>query len=170
MRIAAHSMLAAIRSVACCGSPAAFSSALVARSVSTSTAVAASNVERPISPHVTIYDFPFPAISSIMNRATGVGMSVGVMSMGLVALGGGCDIPAYVEVVKTSVPVLMPLLKMVVAFPLVYHSVAGVRHLIWDKTARGLDLETLEMTTKVVVGGSVVVSFLLGFYTLPALK
>ena len=65
-----------------------------------------------------------------MNRVTGVGMSVGVMGMSMVALSGGCDIPAYVETVKTSVPVLMPLLKMVVAFPLVYHSAAGIRHLV----------------------------------------
>lgn len=153
-----------------CASPAALSSALLARSVSTSTAVASSNVERPISPHVTIYDFPLPALSSITNRATGVALSVGVMGMGLVALGGGCNIPAYVEVVKTSVPILMPLLKMVVAFPIVYHSAAGVRHLIWDKTAKGLDLESVELTSKIVIGGSVVVSVLLGFYSLPALK
>jgi hypothetical protein len=67
--------------------------------------------ERPISPHVTIYKFPTPAISSITNRVTGVAMSVGVVGMSLVALGGGCDIPAYVETVKTSAPILMPVWK-----------------------------------------------------------
>jgi hypothetical protein len=32
---------------------------------------------RPISPHVTIYKFPAPAISSITNRTTGVMLSAG---------------------------------------------------------------------------------------------
>lgn len=148
----------------------AASSSLLVRRVSSSSSSLSPKVERPISPHVTVYDFPVPALSSITNRATGVGLSIGVMSMGFVALGGGCDIPSYVECVKTSAPILMPLLKMVVAFPIVYHSAAGVRHIFWDKTARGLDLPSVEMSSKAIIAGSVVVSFLLGFYTLPALK
>lgn len=32
---------------------------------------------RPVSPHVTVYKFPIAAISSITNRVTGVGLSVG---------------------------------------------------------------------------------------------
>jgi len=137
-------------------------SLLRSRSVSTD--------ERPISPHVTIYSFPLPAFSSITHRATGMAMSAGVMGMGLVALAGGCDIPSYVETMKTSVPVLMPLVKTLVAFPIVYHTAAGCRHLYWDKTAKGLDLATLEMGTKALIAGTVVVSLGLGFYTLPALK
>ena len=36
-----------------------------------------SNVEKPISPHTTIYKFPLPAITSIITRFTGVGLSLG---------------------------------------------------------------------------------------------
>ncbi len=32
---------------------------------------------RPVSPHVTIYKFPITALTSITNRATGVGMFAG---------------------------------------------------------------------------------------------
>lgn len=39
----------------------------------------ASNAVRPISPHTTIYKFPLPAITSIINRFTGVGLSLGKM-------------------------------------------------------------------------------------------
>ena len=135
-----------------------------------STASLSTNVDRPISPHVTIYSFPVPALSSITNRATGVALSVGVMGMSFVALGGGCDIPSYVESVKVSVPMVMPVLKMLVAFPLVYHTVAGVRHLYWDKTAKGLDLDSVEKSSKVVIAASGLLTLVLGFYTLPALK
>ena len=31
---------------------------------------------RPVSPHVTIYKFPVTALSSITNRATGVGIQI----------------------------------------------------------------------------------------------
>lgn len=33
---------------------------------------------RPVSPHVTIYKFPVVALSSITNRVTGAGLSVGM--------------------------------------------------------------------------------------------
>lgn len=94
-------------------------------------------VQRPTSPHVTIYRWPVPAISSIMNRVTGVGMGVGVIGMSFVALGGGCDIPAYVEVVKTSIPMAMPAIKMVISFPIVYHYAAGVRHIVSGRRRKG---------------------------------
>lgn len=32
---------------------------------------------RPVSPHVTIYKFPITAVSSIMNRFTGVALWIG---------------------------------------------------------------------------------------------
>ncbi len=38
---------------------------------------------RPISPHVNIYKFPVPAISSITNRVTGTALSVGEYCSGL---------------------------------------------------------------------------------------
>lgn len=33
---------------------------------------------RPISPHVSIYKFPLPAISSITHRITGVSLTAGI--------------------------------------------------------------------------------------------
>ena len=140
------------------------------RSLSTSSASQSNQVERPISPHVTIYDFPVPALSSITNRATGVGLSVGVMGVGLMALSGHCDIPASLETVKTTVPILMPLIKATVAFPIVYHTASGIRHMYWDKTAKGLDLASVELSSKALIAGSIVASLGLGFYTLPALE
>lgn len=136
----------------------------------TSSLSLSTKVERPISPHVTIYAFPIPALTSITNRVTGVGMSVGVMGMSFVALAGGCDIPSYVESLKVAAPILMPLLKIVIGFPIVYHTAAGVRHIFWDKTARGLDLPSVEMSSKALVAGSVVVTVILAFYTLPAIR
>lgn len=97
-------------------------------------------------------------------------MSVGVIGMSMLALSGSCDIPAYVETVKTSAPLVMPVVKTLVGFPLVYHTVAGLRHLYWDKTAKGLDLNSVELSSKAVIAGSVVITLGLAAYSLPALK
>jgi hypothetical protein len=40
----------------------------------------------------------------------------------------------------------------------------------WDRTARGLDLESVELSSRVLIAGSIIVSVGLGFYSLPALK
>ena len=124
-------------------------------------------VERPISPHVTIYSQPIPAVSSITNRATGVMLTVGMASMGLTALAGSCDLAAYVSSFQQSVPALVPVAKAVVAWPLLYHTLAGVRHLYWDYTARGLELKTAELTSRILIAASVLLAIAAAFVSLP---
>ena len=115
-------------------------------------------VERPISPHVTIYSQPLPAVSSITNRASGVMLTIGLSGAGLVALTGSCDLPAYVAAFQHSAPALVPVVKAVVAWPLVYHTLAALRHLVWDYTARGMDLSSVELSSKALLAASVVLS------------
>mmetsp|Transcript_9611 Transcript_9611/g.14398 ORF Transcript_9611/g.14398 Transcript_9611/m.14398 type:complete len:165 (-) Transcript_9611:188-682(-) len=118
---------------------------------------------RPISPHVKIYKFPIAALSSITNRVTGCLLSVGCAGVGLAAIAIDCDIPALVEVVKTSAPMVMPVAKICVAFPLTYHYLAGVRHLIWDYTLKGLDIKSMEMSSYALFGSSAAISVALAF-------
>eukprot|EP00462_Mataza_sp_D1_P022361 CAMPEP_0175141858 /NCGR_PEP_ID=MMETSP0087-20121206/12387_1 /TAXON_ID=136419 /ORGANISM="Unknown Unknown, Strain D1" /LENGTH=161 /DNA_ID=CAMNT_0016425417 /DNA_START=30 /DNA_END=515 /DNA_ORIENTATION=+ len=125
-----------------------------------------STKKRPISPHVTIYKFPPSAISSIVNRATGVGMSAGFGFFSLYALGGSCDIPCLMDSFKTSAPILVPVAKTVVAFPIIYHYAAGLRHLYWDKTAQHLDLKSVEMSSYGLLGSSAFLTLCLAFYTI----
>ncbi len=99
---------------------------------------------------------------SITTRFTGVGLSVGIAAAGVTCLVSDPDnLPHFIDAFKNSAPILVPVAKLVVAFPLVFHSVAGVRHLFWDKTARGLDLKTLNASSMAVVGLSVVGTLLL---------
>eukprot|EP00816_Leptocylindrus_hargravesii_P002370 CAMPEP_0196801148 /NCGR_PEP_ID=MMETSP1362-20130617/841_1 /TAXON_ID=163516 /ORGANISM="Leptocylindrus danicus, Strain CCMP1856" /LENGTH=168 /DNA_ID=CAMNT_0042171925 /DNA_START=36 /DNA_END=542 /DNA_ORIENTATION=+ len=86
---------------------------------------------RPVSPHVTIYSFPVTALSSITIRITGVALSgifAGLGTAELVSSGAALDIMQYIG--STSV-VAYPA-KFAVAFPLVYHYLGGMRHLVWD--------------------------------------
>merc|ERR1719296_212311 len=114
-----------------------------------------STQKRPISPHVTIYKFPLPAISSVLNRVCGGGLTVGLTGFSLYALGGSCDIPAIMDSFKEAAPVAVPVAKAVVGFPFVYHTYSAIRHTFWDYTAKGLDLASVELSSQVLVGASV---------------
>lgn len=47
------------------------------------------------------------------------------------------DLPATVEAIKSTSPLIVYPLKAAVAFPLVYHYLGGVRHVFWDKAKYG---------------------------------
>lgn len=120
---------------------------------------------RPVSPHVQIYKFPPSAIASIMNRATGVGLSVAIVSAGMISIAGG-DVLGVVHGMKTNVSLLVPVTKFCLAFPLVYHTLGGLRHLYWDKTAKGLDSAAEANTSSyILIGTSTVAGLLLAGYS-----
>jgi succinate dehydrogenase (ubiquinone) cytochrome b560 subunit len=75
------------------------------------------------------YAWPVAAISSITNRVTGGALTVGLSGMGVLSL-VGADVGAIMSSVGSSG--VGPLAKFTVAFPLVYHYMGGVRHLVWD--------------------------------------
>ncbi|KAL3139965.1 hypothetical protein ABBQ38_004252 [Trebouxia sp. C0009 RCD-2024] len=102
--------------------------------------------KRPISPHVfeidgksMHYKMPINAISSITNRATGVALTVGIGAAGAIALVG--DLPAAVEAFTASYPSLVYPAKAVITWPLFYHYLGGVRHIIWEKHRMGKQAE-----------------------------
>jgi succinate dehydrogenase (ubiquinone) cytochrome b560 subunit len=51
-----------------------------------------------------------------------------------------------------------PILKFAVAFPLVYHYLGGVRHIVWDKTPESLTNEQVQQASVALIGAATVVS------------
>lgn len=92
---------------------------------------------RPISPHLQVWRWHVTMASSILHRATGIGLYVAAIGFGvwLIAAAAGPD--AYAAVMD---PLLSPLgqiaLYLVVA-ALAYHLANGIRHLVFD-TGQGL--------------------------------
>lgn len=99
----------------------------------TSTAAAQTYSERqaalgrPVSPHVEIYAFPVTALSSITNRATGVALTIGFAG-GAALAAVGADIPSLIYAAQDTIPGFAPVSKLLVAFPLTYHTLSAVRH------------------------------------------
>ncbi|WP_298957267.1 succinate dehydrogenase, cytochrome b556 subunit [uncultured Methylobacterium sp.] len=94
---------------------------------------------RPLSPHLTWYRFPLPAITSVTHRATGIVLSVGTVALAwwicAVAMGGRAF--AVTQDVLGSWLGILALFGWSVAF--FYHLSNGIRHLAFD-LGLGFDL------------------------------
>jgi succinate dehydrogenase / fumarate reductase cytochrome b subunit len=87
---------------------------------------------RPLSPHLQVYRWGIGNSLSILHRATGVFLSVGllVLSCWLIATAIGGDAYGAVMELYGSVWFRVPLAGW--AFCFFYHLANGVRHLFWD--------------------------------------
>lgn len=89
-------------------------------------------VHRPLSPHIGIYRWPITMVASILNRATGIALSVGTLLLvwWLVAAATGPAAFATVQGFIGSPIGLLLLLGWTAS--LFYHFFGGLRHLAWD--------------------------------------
>jgi len=90
-----------------------------------------------------------------------MGVGLYAFSVGIVLAPG--DFASYIETVKNlQMPaVVLFAAKSIVAFPLVYHYMNGIRHLSWDM-GKGFEMKTQYKTGWTVFGASIAVSALLG--------
>lgn len=111
--------------------------------------------KRPLSPHLQVYRLPLAAITSILNRITGVGMTLAsVLIVWWFAAGAfGAEYFEFVDGLLTSIIGNIVLLGSLAA--LWYHMLNSIRHLIWD-TGRMMDVEIVEKSSYVVFGATAV--------------
>ena len=112
---------------------------------------------RPMSPHLTIYRPQWTSMTSILTRITGNALIVGtgLIVWWLLALSMGPGPFGVVTAVITSW--FGDLVMILSLWALWYHSLAGVRHLIWD-SGRMLEMAAAELAGKVIVGASFVLT------------
>jgi len=115
---------------------------------------------RPVSPHVTIYQFPIAALTSICIRVTGCALTFGAAGVGAVEIlaGNGAAMGLMQDIAGTGYPVVTSLAKFSVAFPCVYHYLGGVRHLMWDHFPDMLTNVDVAKASYVLVGSSLLAS------------
>lgn len=119
---------------------------------------------RPLSPHLSVYKFKYTLVSSILNRFSGIALSVGLIALTywLLAVAAGARAQAQAQALLCTPLARLFLAAMVIAF--CYHLVAGIRHLVWD-TGRGLERTTAQKSAW-LVGLLSIVLMLLIFYWL----
>ncbi|MFP7674392.1 succinate dehydrogenase, cytochrome b556 subunit [Marivita sp. S0852] len=114
---------------------------------------------RPLSPHLQVYRPQLTSISSILTRITGNALIVASLMIvwWLFAASTG---PEYFAVANGFVTSWFGDLVMFLSvWALWYHTLAGVRHLIWDE-AKMLELDRAEKLGWAVIIGSVVLTVL----------
>ncbi|XP_060614273.2 succinate dehydrogenase cytochrome b560 subunit, mitochondrial [Anolis sagrei] len=108
--------------------------------------------KRPLSPHLTIYQWSLPMMMSISHRGTGVAMSLGVSLFGLSALVLPGHFADYLDLIRSLSlgPALIYSAKFALAFPLTFHTWNGIRHLAWDM-GKGLKIPQVYQSGVVVL-------------------
>ena len=116
---------------------------------------------RPLSPFMIgpYYRPQLTSITSILTRITGAALIVQAVLIvwWLLALSSGPAYFGFVDYIVTSW--LGDLILLLSTWALWYHSLAGLRHLIWD-TGRCLEIEAAERLGKLVIAGSVVLTLI----------
>jgi len=114
---------------------------------------------RPLSPHLSIYRPQMTSISSIFVRITGNALLAATLLLiaWLLAASTSAAAFAWVQYVITSW--FGDLVFILSLWALWYHTLGGLRHLIWD-TGRGLELKTAERMGWMMIIGSLLVTAL----------
>ena len=110
-------------------------------------------VERPLSPHLSIYARQINMVMSIVHRLTGAALYFGTLLLAawLIAAAMGEAPFAFVSAVFAH-PIGM-LVLFGYTWALAHHMLGGVRHLIWD-TGRGLQIRQVDVLCWLTVFGS----------------
>lgn len=96
----------------------------------------------------------------------------GSIGVGAIALTG--DVAATIAAFKAAAPLLIVPTKAAVAFPIVYHYVAGLRHIAWDKHTIGkqadksslLERTAVDSSSRFIIGTSIAATLGLALYSI----
>ncbi|TCP62233.1 succinate dehydrogenase subunit C [Rhodovulum bhavnagarense] len=114
---------------------------------------------RPLSPHLQIYRPQLTSVTSIFTRITGNALILGsiLIVWWFIAAAKGPDAFARADWVLTSL--VGDIVMTLSVWALWYHSLAGIRHLIWD-SGRGLELRVAERLGMAIIAGSAILTVL----------
>ncbi|XP_028832049.1 succinate dehydrogenase cytochrome b560 subunit, mitochondrial [Denticeps clupeoides] len=92
------------------------------------------NLNRPMSPHITVYRWSVPMVMSISHRATGIGLSGGISLFAVAALVLPGNFSNYLDLIHSMSygPAFLAFSKFALALPVSFHTFNGIRHLRWD--------------------------------------
>jgi len=116
-------------------------------------------LKRPLSPHLTIYKPQLTSMLSITHRGTGVALSVMLSGFGFGTWMLNGSYPYYLNQLASMELgfAVIYAAKFAIAFPFLFHTFNGVRHLVWDM-GYGFSLRSLYKSGYGVVALTVVTS------------
>ena len=115
--------------------------------------------ERPLSPHLQIYKVELPMMLSGLHRITGIALSVGSILLVAWISSAVYSAEAFASMNRFLGGFIGQFVLFGWTFSLIYHSVSGVRHLIWD-TGRLLEVKQIYSSSKIVLAIAIVLTLL----------
>lgn len=112
-------------------------------------------LDRPRSPHLSVYRWQITNTLSIVHRLTGVMLTLGaaIFTLWLAAIAGGPV--SYLRVIGWLGSPIGLLLLCAWTFCFFYHLCNGIRHLVWD-AGYGFEMRQARASGIAVVAGAVV--------------
>lgn len=118
-------------------------------------------IQRPLSPHLSVYRPTLTMTMSIVHRITGGALYFGMILLVWWLLAAAAGPNAYANVQWFMGTVIGELILLGFTWALIHHGLGGIRHLIWD-TVHGLDPVGREWLTAATLIGSVILTVIVG--------
>ncbi|MCV6626144.1 MAG: succinate dehydrogenase, cytochrome b556 subunit [Cellvibrionaceae bacterium] len=118
---------------------------------------------RPVNLDISTIKLPITAYVSILHRASGVALFAGVAILLWMLDKSLTSAAGFAELQETMSQPLVKLIVWLTLAGLVYHMIAGIRHLIMD-TGIGEDLESGQKGAKIAIGAIAVAIILAGVW------
>ena len=117
--------------------------------------------KRPLSPHLTIYKPQITSILSIMHRITGASMFFGFIFLSWLVIAILMQTPGLsffeTDFGRILDNLLFRIMLMGLIYCLYYHSLNGVRHLVWD-LGIGINNKAVSVSGVVVVTVAIILT------------
>lgn len=112
---------------------------------------------RPLSPHIQIYRPQLTSVLSIINRITGVIISIGAVALVVWLIAAATGPQAYAAVQSIIASWVGQIVLFGAIFSFFLHLCGGIRHLVWD-TVHGFELWWIYISGWAVVAASVLLT------------
>jgi succinate dehydrogenase / fumarate reductase cytochrome b subunit len=113
--------------------------------------------QRPLSPNIQLYRPQLTSVLSILNRLTGVLLSVAAIGLVIWLLAAAAGPQSYAAVRTALASWVGQVVLFGCTFAFFLHFLGGIRHLVWD-TVHGFELRTIYLSGWTVVAASVVMT------------
>ncbi|MDO5756384.1 MAG: succinate dehydrogenase, cytochrome b556 subunit [Rhodobacterales bacterium] len=114
---------------------------------------------RPLSPHISIYRPQVTSMTSILTRITGNALLITALLIVWWFLAAATSPNAFAKANGVLTSWFGDLVMVLSLLGIWYHTLAGIRHLIWDTTAM-MEIRKAEMLGWICIIGSVVLTVL----------
>ncbi len=122
--------------------------------------VAQKAVQRPLSPHLSIYRPVLTMVMSILHRITGIALYAGTLLLVWWLVAGAWSERAF-DIAQGFLGSWLGLLILIAySWALMLHLLGGIRHFLWD-FGIAMGVEEREWVTRATLVGSVILTILI---------